>query len=68
MNTPERCYAVFTFQQISQFFSLLTLNMYLLVGHRIKPTKQLKCTLNNRVVSLKHLHETSISQHDLNNP
>ena len=38
--------------------SLLTLNMYLSVGHKIKFTKQLKCTLNNRAVSLKHVHMT----------
>ena len=73
INTPERCHAVLTFnfediQQINQFFLLLTLNMYLSVGHRIKSTKQLKCTLNNGVVSLKHVHETSISQHGLNDP
>ena len=73
-KTPERCHAVFTLnfehinQQINQFFLLLTLNMYLSVGHRIKSTKQLKCTLNNGVVSLKHVLETPISQHGLNNP
>ena len=42
--------------------------MYLSLGHRIKSTKQLKCALNNGVVSLKHVHETSISQHGLNDP
>ena len=42
--------------------------MYLSVGHWIKLTKQLKCTLTNGVVSLKHVHETSVSQHGLNNP
>ena len=41
--------------------------MYLPVGHGIKSTKQRKCTLINGVVSLKHVHETSISQHGLNN-
>ena len=41
--------------------------MYLSVGHKIKFTKQLKWTLTNGVVSLKHVHETSVSQHDLNN-
>ena len=50
IRTPEWCHAVFTFtlkhiQQINLIFSLLTLNMYLPVGHRIKSTKQLKCTL-----------------------
>ena len=71
INTPKWCHAAFTFssehiQQINQIFLLLTLNMYLSVGHRIKSTKQLKCTLNNGVVvSLKHVHETSISQHGL---
>ena len=34
--------------------------MYLSVGHRIKPTKQLKCSLNNGLVSLKHVYETSV--------
>ena len=73
LNTPKRCHAVFTFnfehmQQINQIFLLLTLNMYLSVGHRIKSTKQLKCTLNTGVVPLKHVTETSISQHGLNNP
>ena len=55
-------------QQINRIFLLLTLNMYLSVGHRIKSTKQLKCTLYNGVVSLKHKHKTSISTHGLNNP
>ena len=65
-NTPKRCHAVFTFnfeqiQQIDQIFLLLTLNMYLSMGHRIEPTIQLKCKLNNGVVSLKHAHKTSVS-------
>ena len=42
--------------------------MYLLVGHIIKLAKQLKYTLRNGVVSLKHVHEASISQNALNNP
>ena len=42
--------------------------MYLSVGYRIKSTKQLKRTLNNGVVSLKHVYETSISQYGLYNP
>ena len=42
--------------------------MYLPVGHRIKSTKQLKCTLNNGLVSLKHVYDTSVSQYGLNNP
>ena len=42
--------------------------MYLLVGHIVKPTKQLKYKLSNGVVSLKHVHETSISQRASNNP
>ena len=72
INTPKRCHAAFTFnfeyiQQINQIFFLLTLSMYLSVRQRIKPTKQLKCTLNNGVVSLKHVHETII-QNGLNNP
>ena len=58
IKTPERCHAVFIFnfehiQQINLFLLLLTLNMYLSVGHRIKSTKNLKCTLDNGVVSLK---------------
>ena len=66
INTPKRCHTVFTFnfehiQQINQFVFLLNLNMYLSVGYRIKSTKQLKCTLNNGVVSLKHVHEASLS-------
>ena len=71
IKTPERCHVVFSFnfehiQQINLIFSLLTLNMYLSVGHRIKFTKQLKCTLNNRAVSLKHVHVAWVSQHGLN--
>ena len=63
IKTPEQCHAVFIFnfehiQQISLVFLLLTLNMYLSVGHKIKSTKSLKCTLNNRVVSLNHVHVT----------
>ena len=41
--------------------------MYFSVGHRIKSTKQLKCTLKNRVVSLKHVNVTWVSQYGLNN-
>ena len=41
--------------------------MYLSVGHRIKFTKQFKCTLNNREVSLKHVYVAGVSQHGLNN-
>ena len=42
-------------QQINLIFLLLTFKMYLPVGPKTKFTKQLKCTLNNRVVSLKHV-------------
>ena len=42
--------------------------MYLSVGHRIKFAKQLKCTLNNRAVSLEDVHMALVSQHGLNNP
>ena len=42
--------------------------MHLSVGHRIKSTKQLKCTLKNRAVSLKHVPVTWVKQHGLNNP
>ena len=51
-------YFIFSFkhiQQINVTFLLLTLNMYLSVWHKIKSTKQLKSTLNNRAVSLKHV-------------
>ena len=73
IKTPERCHVVFSFnfehiQQINLIFSLLTLKMYLSVGHRIKFTKQSKCTLNNRAVSLKHVHVAWVSLHGLNNP
>ena len=44
-KTKEQWHAVFKH----------ALNMHLSVGHRIKSTKQLKCTLRNRTVSLKHL-------------
>ena len=55
-------HAVFNFnfehiQQIDLIFSLLNLNMYLLVGYRIKSTKQLKNIFNNKAVSLKHVLE-----------
>ena len=40
--------------------------MDLPVGHRIKSSKQLKCTLNNGVVSLKHVLVTRVKQHSLN--
>ena len=61
MKTLERYHVAFSFnlkhiQQINLIFLLLSLNMYLSDGHRIKLTKYLKCTLNNRAVSLKHVH------------
>ena len=37
---------------------LLTLNMYLPVGHGIQSPKQLKCTLKKGAVSLKHIPVT----------
>ena len=43
---------------INLIFLLLTLNMYFSVGRRIKSIKQLKCTLKNRAVYLKHLPVT----------
>ena len=55
-------------QQINLIFSFLTLNMYLPVGHRIKLAKQFQCTLNNRAVSLKHIHVAGVRQHGLSNP
>ena len=59
----ELCHAAFIFnfehiQQINLIFLLVTLNMYLSVGHWIKSTKQLKFKLNNNAVSLKHAHVT----------
>ena len=63
IKTPELCHTVFIFnfehiQQIYLIFLLLTLNMYLSVGHRMKLPKQLKCVLNNEAVYLKHVHVT----------
>ena len=63
---PELCHAVFIFnfehiQQTILIFSLLTLNIYFSVGHKIKFTKQLKCTLNSRTVSLKHVAPCNMS-------
>ena len=50
-------------QQINQNFLLLTLNIFVSwAQHKIHEA------LNNGVVSLKHVQETSISQHGLNNP
>ena len=37
--------------------------MYLSVQHKIKLTKQLKCTLKNKAVSVKHVLVTRVSQH-----
>ena len=73
IKTAERCHVVFSFnlehiQQINLIFLLLNLNMYLSVGHRIKITKQFKCTLSSRAVSLKHVHVAGLDQHSLNNP
>ena len=73
IKTPELCYAVFIFnfkhiQQINLIFLLLTLNMYLSVGHRMKSAKQLKCALNIKTVSLKHVHVTWVNQHGWHNP
>ena len=42
--------------------------MCLSVKHGIKSTKQLKCTVSNMAVSLKHVHVTWESQHGLINP
>ena len=63
-------HAVFIFnsehiQQINLISLLLTLNMYLSVGHKIKSTKQIKCTLNNRAVSLKHVATCDMSKSTL---
>ena len=61
-NKNKRKLEVFIFKlehtHINLIFLLLTLNMYLSVGHRRKSTKQLKCTLKNRAVSLKHVPVT----------
>ena len=53
--------------QMNLFFLLSTLNMYLSVGHGVKSTEQLKCTLDIMAVSLKHVHLTGVSQHGLIN-
>ena len=50
-KTLELCHAVFIFnfehiKQIHLISLLLTLNMYLLVGHKIKSTKQLKACVH----------------------
>ena len=59
-RTMACCFFFFKLEHmhINLIFLLLTLNMYLSVGHRIKSTKQLKCTLKNRAVSLKHVPVT----------
>ena len=49
-RTPELCHAVFMLnfkhiQKINLIFSLLTLNMYLSIGGKIKPTKQIRGSL-----------------------
>ena len=67
IKTLEICHTVFIFnfehiQQINLIFLLLTLNMYLPVGQKIKSTKQLKCTLNNMAVPLKHVAACDISK------
>ena len=64
-KNTRRCHVVFIFnfehiQQINLIFLLLTLDTYLSVGHRIKSTKKLKCTLDNRTVSLKHVATCNI--------
>ena len=67
IKTLELCHSVFIFnfehiQQINLIFLLLNWNMYLSFGHKIKSTKQLKCTLNNREVSLKHVTTCNMSK------
>ena len=42
--------------------------MYLSGGRRMKFAEQLKCTLNNKAVSLKHVHVAWGSQHGLHDP
>ena len=49
-------------QQINPIFLLSNFKMYLLVGHKIKSTKQLRCIINNRAVSLKHVAKCSMSK------
>ena len=67
VKTPELCHKYI--QQINLFFLLLlTLKIYLSVGQKMKFAKQLKCTLNNKSVSLKHVHITWANQHGLHNP
>ena len=59
IKTKQRCHAEFIFKlkhmHINLIFLLLTLGMYLSVGHRIIFIKQLKCTLKNKAVSTKHV-------------
>ena len=61
-KNTRRCHAVFILNfehmYINLGFLLFTLNMYLSIEYRIKSTKQLKCTLKNGVVSLKHVNVT----------
>ena len=66
-NMPYLSFNFKHIQQINLIFLLLTLKMYLSVGHRMKFVKQLKCTLNNKAVSLKHVYVTWASQHVLDN-
>ena len=63
IKVPELCHAVLIFifehmQQINLISLLLTLNMYVSVGHRMKFAKQLKCTFSKKAVSLRHVHVT----------
>ena len=63
IKVPELYHAVLIFifehmQQINLICLLLTLNMYLSVGHGMKFAKQLKCTFSKKVVPLKHIHVT----------
>ena len=62
----ELCDAVFIFN-FEHIVLLLSLNMYLLVGHKIKSSNQLKSTLNNMGISLKHVYMKWVSQLGLNN-
>ena len=72
IKTKEQWHAVFIFKleqlHINLIFLLLTLNKYLSVGHRIKSIKQLKCSLKNRTVSLKHVPVARVKEYGLNNP
>ena len=48
-------------------FFIINFEQNLAIGHMIKSRKQLKCTLKNRAVFLKHVPVTWVRQYGLNN-